>query len=357
MDRHAVPQNIMEVEFKLFGSLTVKQFAYLAACFIGDLMLYFSPLQDFFKYPAMVIVGLSGVFLALGQINGQPSTTWVSNFIIALFSSQERVWRKGSVTPEALKDNAAPKLQHNIDDLLPTRKVNPMLNLRDSPLIAVPEGEELEYEQDVDHRLDDIDKHFDFLYKDLPKNFNTEIPVPKIKPTIPRSITTNPTKPIKSENVITDPAKLNLAGTVQYKSSAYKNFNVNDYTQEQIIAKAKQSLLDEVLADEPVEEQPKQQFTAQTIMREPLGHKTNLIKGLVVDKNQQPQISANINIKDIHENLIRKALTDKAGIFALTTPLTDGEYFIDIEAKGCKFPRFKVLLNGNELPVYKFSAQ
>ena len=31
------------------------------------------------------------------------------------------------------------------------------------------------------------------------------------------------------------------------------------------------------------------------------------------------------------------------------------EDFIDIEAKGCKFQRFKVLLNGTESPIYKFT--
>jgi hypothetical protein len=83
----------------------------------------------------------------------------------------------------------------------------------------------------------------------------------------------------------------------------------------------------------------------------------NLVKGMVVDKKQQPVLNALVYIKDSHEVLVRKASTNVQGLFALTTPLPNGEYFIDVEAKGCKFPRFKVLLDGKQLPGYKFTEK
>ena len=104
MERHAVPQNIMEVEFKLFGALTVKQFAYLAASLMLALMIYFLPIPGALRFVLIIITVLLGIFLSLIKINGQYSSVWLTNFIVAMFTSQERVWKKTGIVPDVFHE-------------------------------------------------------------------------------------------------------------------------------------------------------------------------------------------------------------------------------------------------------------
>jgi hypothetical protein len=106
MKQHAVPENIMDVEFKLFGSLTAKQFGYIIAG--GGVGLFFfylfkslgsSFLGIIFAFLSVVL----GLSLALIRINEQPFEIWLGNFLAAMFSSQKRVWRKSRNVPDSLK--------------------------------------------------------------------------------------------------------------------------------------------------------------------------------------------------------------------------------------------------------------
>lgn len=104
MERHAVPQNIMEVEFKLFGALSVRQFAYLAGGVLAALAIYFTPLPGALRFVLIIISVLLGLFLSLIKINGQYSSVWLSNFIVAMFTSQERVWKKTGYVPDVFHE-------------------------------------------------------------------------------------------------------------------------------------------------------------------------------------------------------------------------------------------------------------
>lgn len=104
MERHAVPQNIMEVEFKLFGALTVRQFAYLAGGLLGGLLIYFLPFPGLLRFALIIISVLLGLFLSLVKINGQYSSVWLANFIVAMFTSQERVWKKTGIQPDVFHE-------------------------------------------------------------------------------------------------------------------------------------------------------------------------------------------------------------------------------------------------------------
>ncbi len=110
MERHAVPQNIMEVEFKLFGALTVRQFAYLALGLLGGLLIYFLPsVPGLLKFALIIISVLLGLFLSLIKINGQYSSVWLTNFIVAMFTSQERVWKKTGIKPDVFQEEVRQK--------------------------------------------------------------------------------------------------------------------------------------------------------------------------------------------------------------------------------------------------------
>jgi len=360
MERHPVPQNIMEVEFKLFGSLTIKQFGYLALGCLVAVLIYFSPVIDLIKYPLVAIAGIMGLFLAVGQINGITSTVWLSNFIVAMFSSQERVWKKMAVTPEVLKETLIDTRKPQ-DDIGIVRKVNPAALLRDMPLMPDVSESETAYDINLEDKLKSIDSHFNFLYRDLPNNYNAQIQQPVVTPTIPKP-TQVQRKPVNTPpTVAVDKDRLNLAGASQYHSQIYKQFEPSDYKQGPSIVSnnLQPNLINQVMNEKDMEEN----LGVNSInishigVVQPVAQYVNLVKGLVVDKKQEPVSNALIYVKDANEILVRKAMTNAQGLFALTTPLQNGEYFIDVEARGCKFPRFKVLLDGKQLPGYKFTEK
>lgn len=115
MERHAVPQNIMEVEFKLFGALTVKQFAYLAGFLMLALTIYFTPLPGALRFVLIIIAVLLGIFLSLIKINGQYSSVWLTNFIVAMFTSQERVWKKTGIVPDVFHEEVRKSKEETLE--------------------------------------------------------------------------------------------------------------------------------------------------------------------------------------------------------------------------------------------------
>lgn len=110
----------MDVEFKLFGSLTVRQAGFIAAGGFAALIFYFMPIMGFIKWMLIILSVVFGLSLALIRINDQPFEIWVINFIYALFASQRRIWKKSSKVPEILSDTKVTrglKSGYNIDTL------------------------------------------------------------------------------------------------------------------------------------------------------------------------------------------------------------------------------------------------
>lgn len=117
MERHAVPQNIMEVEFKLFGALSVRQFAYLAGSVLVALGIYFTPIPGALRFVLIIISVVLGLFLSLIKINGQYSSVWLSNFIVAMFTSQERVWKKTGYVPDVFHEEVKKSKEETLKEV------------------------------------------------------------------------------------------------------------------------------------------------------------------------------------------------------------------------------------------------
>jgi len=98
--QHAVPQNIMEVEFKLIGDLTMRQFAYLML-FGGMAYLASISVIGVFKWPLVAINAILGFGLAFVPIQERGLDEWIVNFIRAIYSPTQRVWRKEPTIPSA----------------------------------------------------------------------------------------------------------------------------------------------------------------------------------------------------------------------------------------------------------------
>ena len=96
MKQHPIPQNVLDVEFKLFTKLTLKEFAYLAAGILaGSVFLLLNNqvgLPGIIAWPAFILLSGVGLFFALVPINDQSADEFIKNYFQAINKPTQRVW-------------------------------------------------------------------------------------------------------------------------------------------------------------------------------------------------------------------------------------------------------------------------
>jgi|GEM_PF-2426122 len=169
--QHAVPQNIMSVEFKLIGELTVRQFSYLAGGIIISFLINRLGLPVFFRYPIAGIFLLGGIGMAFLPIQDRGLDQWIKNFLTSVFSPQQRVWRKNPQLPEYFLSDYARVVKQELVAITPSasrKKVseylNSSFNTKYDPFLA---GEE----QFLKHLNKDVKDFDDFTLYEYPEDY------------------------------------------------------------------------------------------------------------------------------------------------------------------------------------------
>ncbi len=98
MEQHPIPQDVTGFQFKLIGSMTVKQFAYVAAGVITAVIIYYLPLNFplsiLVKIILIPLIGSSGFVIAFLPIDGRPIDVMSMNLAKAMFSPNQYVYHK-----------------------------------------------------------------------------------------------------------------------------------------------------------------------------------------------------------------------------------------------------------------------
>ena len=94
MDNHPIPQDVTGFQFRLIGSLTVKQFAFIAASTVSCALIYYLPLHIFVKIPLFLVFGGVGPALAFLPIEGRPMDQMAGHFIHALIRPNQFIYLK-----------------------------------------------------------------------------------------------------------------------------------------------------------------------------------------------------------------------------------------------------------------------
>lgn len=112
MRQHAIPQNILDVEFKLFTKFTLKEFAYLAIGFgFGGIMIYLTVsniIPGILGIPVFIVSAGAGIFFGLVPINDQDADAFIKNYILAITSPTQRVWLTKDMKQKRAKPNVKP---------------------------------------------------------------------------------------------------------------------------------------------------------------------------------------------------------------------------------------------------------
>jgi hypothetical protein len=94
MENHPIPQDVTGFQFRLIGSLTVKQFGYLGVSVVVVVLLYYMPGNWLVKIPFMVLFGCIGPALAFMPVEGRPMDQMVMHFAHALFRPNQYLFLK-----------------------------------------------------------------------------------------------------------------------------------------------------------------------------------------------------------------------------------------------------------------------
>lgn len=112
MKQHAIPQNVLDVEFKLFTKFTLKEFAYLALGLgIAGIIIYLmvgGSIDLLVGIPIAAVSSISGIILALVPINDQPADKFIQSYISAITLPTQRVWKSKSLGDSSEKPNLKP---------------------------------------------------------------------------------------------------------------------------------------------------------------------------------------------------------------------------------------------------------
>lgn len=120
--RFEVPQFI-DIEDKIFGPLTFKQFIYVAGG-VGLCYALYKLLPIYFAIPLMLAVAVLAWALAFYKLNNQPFINIGQAFVIYLFNGRKYVWRKEiKKNPVVTQQPVVPVAQTPKNDELTARRI------------------------------------------------------------------------------------------------------------------------------------------------------------------------------------------------------------------------------------------
>lgn len=118
MRQHAIPQNVLDVEFKLFTKFTLKEFAYLAIGIgFGGVMIYLTVshiIPPMLGVPVCIITSAAGIFLGLVPINDQDADKFIQSYISAINNPTQRAWLNKKMKAERIKPLVNPEVNNQL---------------------------------------------------------------------------------------------------------------------------------------------------------------------------------------------------------------------------------------------------
>ncbi|MBU1119600.1 PrgI family protein [Patescibacteria group bacterium] len=131
MRQHPIPQNILDVEFKLFSKFTLKEFAYLAIGLgFGGLMIYLvvsKVIPGLIGVPLCILTSGAGIFLGLVPINDQDADVFIKNYVSAITAPTQRVWMNSEMQQERNKPELKPSADGKLVQKSFKEKASPII--------------------------------------------------------------------------------------------------------------------------------------------------------------------------------------------------------------------------------------
>jgi len=379
---HAVPQQIMDVEFKLFGAFSLKQFLkILYACIIG-FVIYFIEF-----IPLVIRAGIIGFIVLLGFAFAIVPKFEIKffNFLKALFISPRYIWIREYKIPEILSEvpestgesviavsKSANKKKISLDDEL----INQIIQSRSQSKLktynnnSMQPNNSFEKEEDFDPlERNNIPPIFDQVYNRY-YGEATNTSNQKSQKSIHNLVN-------KKESLLKTGQKYSIQNEFKPSFSSIEEYvkeikklkfdldsikyNPNQKDKAEEILERINNLINElrILKQKNTTTSKAVQVITKgsnTVISDVNEEKKNVF-GLVLDKLDNPIEGA--TVKFYRNNIeICSCISDKKGKFITPFSLPYGEYNIMISDNGKhKFNAYKIIIADKNIPGYKLRAK
>lgn len=383
MEPHPVPQDILNIEFKLFGAFSLSQFVKMVAgCLIG-LFFFLLPIPSIIiKLPLVVGPIVIGVGIALVP----RFAAKFENFVKALFISPRYIWVKESQSPDFLKGKkkasskkkgatAANKNKRkydleeiSLDRMLAAREKSPELQTNSKP---VPKDQ-----FDMVPREQNLDRVYDSLFEGVKQTNPTEQKTAQPMPASPlRQVQAGTTKDPAQQTQKTGKTPKEIQEQInilkrqltqivkdhQYKDKEAEILSqINDlYHDLKMMGIESVSETASRMQERPkTKSEPRPQI--QTRVTDFKGAPTDegqIVYGIVVDKKNKPIQNADVffDLQDSENDVMVK--TDSQGRFNSDRKISPGEYDISISHPGHRFHTYTIKVTDQKLPAYKLRSR
>ena len=385
MKQHPIPQNILDIEFKVFTKFTIREFAYMAMGIgFGGIFLYLfstKAVSGFVAFPVFIFSSLFGLFLGLVPINEQKPDVFLRNFLAAITRPTQRVWRNNQFD-QKLEVIAQQK------GLRPTDQEGEQNQPKIIGGISVPSGTSNYLPPSTLKELDQDESEKISQFEDIEREIqggasNTFVAPsgPQAQPAPPSTSSgaeTDPTtaisnakreKPeqvgVQPQNTSNQPAEV-APGAAQ---PGLKSIQPQEQSSSSIPSREKDV---KVQKTEP-KPQPvtppstnSNQSQVQHITQDTLEYfkediagyqpSSNNIAVRLVDSSAQPVSEATIFVKNSAGSLVRVLQSDPNGIAISNKAFPNGSFGLEIKHDTQAFPTVNFTLNNTVMPGIKIKA-
>jgi len=365
MEPHPVPQNILDVEFKLFGAFTLKQFGkILAGCLIG-IGIFLININILIKIPLVIISVFGGILLAIIPNFG----VWLEGFLKALFISPRYVWEKKTQTPEILSNQAAVvnvEKDRNIESSLNKKK----LDINELPLDKLF-GTQAEGKREiVEDKFESPDgENLNDIYSDVFGVTTTVAKRPAGQPApIQQKVVQEKPKMAMTNEIPQDSQEVKMVGSPKFTTVEQYQAEINrlkyqlsilakdqDYKEkeEEIMSKINDLYTEiKLISGGKFTNKTKTDAIPKVDVMQS-GLQGQVIFGIVVTTSDIPLANANIRFVNDTIKKIFNTTSGKDGKFSTVKPLPPGNYSVFIEFPGKQFHAYNIEVTNKTLPAYK----
>lgn len=365
MDTHPVPKNVLTVEFKLFGALTVKQFMKILGGCIVALIVFALKIHPLIGFPIMiasVAYGVAAAFMPSFEVK-------LSGIIKALFISPRYVWKKEANTPEPLND----------EEIRPTTKspghttsVKQTTDELDASLDRIIGGKLTRAGVPQDPETVQA-RNLDRVYAEL---YGSGAPVtPPAAPRLGAQVSTTPANLAAAVNA---GPTVPVGGSMQTKIQPVNNQSPRPANMDRLAPVPAKNDMTKEDADHLLALQEQLKGTTdgdqrQQIMAEinetysnigmsirpnlPEVASTGGVYGVVVDSAGEPIVGVVVSMYDSSGSLIASSAGSGVdGKFVLTTSPAPGDYVVKLSGEGRTFPDYKIRIQSGVIPAFKFRS-
>ncbi|MFH1547047.1 MAG: carboxypeptidase-like regulatory domain-containing protein [bacterium] len=350
MKSHAVPQEIMSLEFKLFGNfMTLREFIFIA---IGIAIAWFfyilkntGVLPPILAWPAVITFGVGGALFGLVPFQDRTLEQWIVNFILAVRKPTLRIWKKPGFEPITKEDKEIVSLKSQV--IAPAQAKS----LKTTKKIVTEQEKvtEEKVEKKVQESLHTIDNTINLLETGL-----TSVKRPVPQPVLPVQ-QTQTVQPIQKPVQKAYQPQMIKKSSIEFLKPEEKKPEPKpisqQLTQSPVVEKAQTSRKVIELNDSNF-----QKFASPEQIPN-LQQNPNTINMIVRDQSGKSVEGVVSVIKNQEGSPIRAAVSNDFGHVVNNNPLDNGKYKVTLTKEGFNYPEFDIELKGKNYPILDITAQ